>query len=57
MIADAVTISVEGSKVGGGGGVQDAVLDLGVRGLGKVSLWKQMQQLRLIPWLKCDSIG
>lgn len=40
MIADAVTIRVERSKVGGGG-VQDVVLDLGVRGLGQVSLWKQ----------------
>lgn len=27
----------------GGGGVQDAVLDLGVGGLGQVSLWKNEQ--------------
>lgn len=33
-------IRAERSKVGGGG-VQDVVLDLGVRGLGQVSLWKK----------------
>lgn len=35
VISDAVPLRVERSKVGGGG-VQDVVLDLGVRGLGQV---------------------
>lgn len=51
MIADAVR--VERSKVGGGG-VQDVVLDLGVRGLGQVSLWKQRQPLRLMRQLEVE---
>lgn len=48
MIAGAVIIRVTRSEVGGGG-VQDVVLDLGVGGLGQVSLWKQRQLLCLIP--------
>lgn len=47
MIAGAVTIRVTRSEVGGGR-VQDVVLDLGVGGLGQVSLWKQKQLLCLI---------
>lgn len=46
MIADAVTVRVERSKVGGGG-VQDFVLDLGVRGLGQVSLWKPEEAVKV----------
>lgn len=46
MIADAVTVRVERSKVGGGG-VQDVVLDLGVRGLGQVSLWKPEEAVKV----------
>lgn len=35
-------VGVRGQKVAAGG-VQDVVLDLGVRGLGQVSLWEQRQ--------------
>lgn len=43
-----IRASLKELRYDSGGRVQDVVLDLGVGGLGQVSLWKQKQPLCLI---------